>query len=71
MTFVKLPDMYPTAQHCDAETQVTADRVLEGGGLGELSIVHEVPSHRSIRTWAALPPFPTAQQFVAETHAIP
>jgi hypothetical protein len=58
----------PTAQHSDAEVHATLYRKLPGlvSLLGEVTIDHNVPSHRSIRV---LPPAsPTAQHSDADAH---
>src|ERR1700737_504310 len=65
----------PTAQQADADTHVTPERellwvVLE---LGELTMAHEVPSHRATRVGRYGPGSspPTAQQSAADTHVTP
>jgi hypothetical protein len=67
----------PTAQHSsggDGDAHVTAIKALEPLGLGESTIVHEVPSHRSISVCPK--PFlssllPAAQHSDADMQATP
>ena len=64
---------WPTAQQSDAETHVTPNRRLfcEPRRVGEVTIAHEVPFHRSMSVSSGLAPVkaPTAQQSDADTHA--
>jgi hypothetical protein len=65
---------WPTAQHSDALTHVTSKRVLmvESTSFGELTILHDSPSHRWINVSRLDPPhgplLPTAQHSLADAH---
>jgi hypothetical protein len=73
IVFAVLAVVKPTAQHCDADVQVTLLKPFHGvvPMLGDSTIVQALPFHRMMRdrTWTSLVMYePTAQHSDEETH---